>query len=100
MKKILLAAALLVASTVVASAQPVCGDREYIVGKLAEDYAERLVSSGMHWGEDALLEIWASESTGSFTILLTSPQGVSCVVAGGTDFFQHLPAPHVDGDQG
>jgi hypothetical protein len=92
MKNILLAAALLVASTVVALAQPVCGDREYIVGKLAEDYAERLVSSGMHWGEEALLEIWAYESTASFTILLTSPQGVSCVVAGGTDFFIRDPA--------
>jgi hypothetical protein len=96
MKKFLFAAALLAASAIVASAQPVCSDREYIVGKLAEDYSERIVASGMHRGEDSLLEIWAAESTGSFTILLTSPQGISCIVAGGTDFFiRHPEAAHL-----
>ncbi|MDJ0631080.1 MAG: hypothetical protein QNJ44_22675 [Rhodobacter sp.] len=35
-----------------------------------------------------LFEIWASEATGTWTVLLTRPDGTSCVMATGTHWFR------------
>ncbi len=63
-----------------------CAPREAIVERLAAVYAESLTARGLQTGE-LLLEVWASAETGTFTVLMTSTNGVSCVVAAGTDFF-------------
>ena len=47
-----------------------------------------------------MVEVWASEKTGTFTMLLTSAEGVSCVVAVGTNFFTQPPVELAEGLKG
>ena len=74
------------------AAQANCGAREHVITKLQRDYSETLVAGGLQGNRNVqtMVEVWASEKTGTFTMLLTSPEGVSCVVAVGTDFFSEL----------
>ena len=67
-----------------------CGVRETVVAKLQNSYSESLVAGGLQGNKNVqtMVEVWASEKTGTFTVILTNPQGISCVVATGTDFFK------------
>lgn len=69
-------------------------DRDTLIERLQSMYSERLTAGGLQKGRSAqqVMEIWASDKTGSFTVLVTSPQGISCVVATGTDYFAAKPA--------
>src|SRR6056297_3862240 len=53
-----------------AAAQGNCGVRDDIVKVLAEKYAENHHASGLQ-SAAAMVEIWASEETGTWTILVT-----------------------------
>ena len=64
-----------------AVAQPTCGDRETFLVKLEESFAERPIAMGLT-NKGAVLEVFASKS-GSWTFLVTMPDGVTCVVASG-----------------
>lgn len=66
-----------------------CAQRDVVVKRLADLYAERLTAGGLQHSQStrSVMEIWTSTETGSFTVLVTSPQGISCVVATGTDYF-------------
>ncbi len=67
-----------------------CAMRKDVVQKLQSRYSEELTVGGLQKSRDSqtVLEIWASARTGTFTVLITKPNGVSCIVAAGTDFFQ------------
>ena len=58
-----------------------------------------LVAGGLQANQNVqtMVEVWASEKTGTFTMLLTSPEGVSCVVAIGTDFFTRPTTDAIEG---
>lgn len=71
------------ASVVSVSAMPHCGDRDTVVSALGDLYGEHHVASGLQ-SSTGLLEIWSSGDGGSWTILLTRPDGVTCVMASGT----------------
>ena len=60
------------------AAQGLCGDRDTMVRKLDEKYGE--VRRGFGVAGGVLIEVWASEATGAFTILQTYTTGVGCVV--------------------
>ena len=70
------------AITPAAQAQIACGEREAIVKQLSETHHEIRKGSGLA-GQAALFEIWASNATGSWTILKTTPNGFACVMAVG-----------------
>ena len=74
-----------------------CGERDYFVDKLSETYAEEPVAGGLQ-SEDSLVEIWASEETGTFTILVTDPSGLSCVAFTGDTFQKSAPLQAVKGE--
>ena len=101
MKKFLLAAAIsvLCIAPVAASAQSQnCAPRERVVERLASQYGETRQSRGL--GNNALVEIWANteeDSTGSWTITVTRPNGVTCLIASG-QAFETLNEPLVEGD--
>ena len=38
------------------------------------------------WGGGAMVETFASLETGTWTIVVTPPEGLSCLVSSGTDF--------------
>lgn len=67
-----------------------CGSRDAMVEALQSSYAERLTAAGLQQTQPAatVLEVWSSDTTGSFTVLITHPTGISCVVATGSDFMQ------------
>ena len=65
--------------------QPVCGDRASLVSQLESKYGEARRAVGLQ-GDSSLLEIFASEDTGTWTILFTRPDGVTCAVAAGQEW--------------
>ena len=73
----------LVAGT--ASAQAICGKRDDIVAQLEKKYGETRRSVGVQEGR-GVVEVYASASTGSWTILITNPRGMSCLMAAGEAF--------------
>ncbi len=68
-----------------AEAQMVCGEREAIVAQLERKYGETRRSFGLQQGR-AVVEVYASEKTGSWTILVTDTAGKSCLMATGEAF--------------
>ena len=66
-----------------------CAKRDQIVDRLQSKYTETLTGRGIQGSNDKtmILEIWASPETGTYTVLLTSAQGISCVMAAGTHWF-------------
>lgn len=70
-----------------------CGVREDIISKLSDSYNESLAVGGLQTnrGVQSVMEIWASQETGSYTIIVTHADGLSCIVAVGTDF--HIETP-------
>jgi hypothetical protein len=59
-----------------------CAERAEVVARLAERFGETLRSVGLQRG-DAVVEVYSSEATGTWTILLTRPDGLTCLLAAG-----------------
>lgn len=94
------AAAILLATTtdVAAQGNPNCGPREAVVNRLAEGYGETRQSIGIG-ANNAVVEVFASAETGSWTITVTRPGGPTCLVASGQAFeelAEALPANESD----
>ena len=74
-----------VAVPTAASAQTVCGKRDNIIKQLEAKYGETRRSLGVQQGR-GVVEVYASTETGSWTILVTDPRGMSCLMAAGEAF--------------
>ncbi len=77
-----------------ARAGPPCGPREQVVAHLAEKYAETRRAVGLA-GNNSVMELYAAETTGTWTIAVTTPEGVTCLMASGQGFqavTEELPA--------
>ncbi len=81
----LLASAAAAALPPEAMAQEACASRDAIVAKLNNELGEIRVD-GAAAGPSAFYEFYASESSGTWTILLSGVNGVSCVMAVGRDW--------------
>jgi hypothetical protein len=81
------AAALYLATTTDVAAQTGrnCAQREAVIGRLADGYGETRQSVGLG-SSNAVVEIYASPETGSWTITVTMPGGLTCLVASGQSF--------------
>lgn len=64
-----------------ANAQMVCGQHTDVISKLKNSYEEQPVGMGLST-DGGLIEIYSSEN-GTWTILITRPSGVACLVAAG-----------------
>lgn len=87
------------AAAVGASAQTAtCYDRKALIAKLDERFGETRRSAGLAeaLGMVAIFEVWASDTTGTWTLLKSLPNGETCVVATG-EGWQDFPAV-VSGD--
>ncbi len=82
MKKLLLALALFAGSSSIVAAQMLCVDRVDMLNRLASEYGEELIEVKMI-EEHGLLEVLKSRTQGTWTLLLTKPGGISCVLATG-----------------
>ncbi len=62
-----------------------CGERERIVAHLERKYGETRRSIGLQQ-DSRLVEVFANAESGSWTILITTPHGVSCLIAAGSAY--------------
>ena len=69
-----------------------CAPRDGMVKELKSLYKEELTARGLQ-SADALIEIFTSTETGSYTVLLSRPDGVSCIVSSGTHWLTSEPEP-------
>jgi hypothetical protein len=70
--------------------QAVCGDRNEIVARLENGYQESTSGVGLS-ATGGLVELYTSEK-GTWTLMLTQPNGVSCLIAAG-DNWEHVDSP-------
>ena len=59
-----------------------CGPRYAVLKRLAKSYGEVQQSQGLG-ANNAIIEVFASSTTGSWTITVTMPTGLTCLVASG-----------------
>jgi hypothetical protein len=69
-----------------------CAERARIAERLETEYSEQLVGGGMQ-SQTGLIEVWAATTGATWTILMTRPDGTSCVMATGTDWVTPKPVP-------
>lgn len=77
-----------------AHAAPQCGKRDMVVAQLTERFGETRRGMGIA-ANNSVMEMFASEASGSWTITVTMPDGVTCLVASGQGFetmAEELPA--------
>lgn len=75
-----------------------CGPREQVVDGLANRYGETRQSIGIGVN-NSVVETFASDDTGTWTITITSANGLTCLVASGQSFeelAEALPEPGND----
>ncbi len=89
------AAALAFAAAGPAEAQSVCGDRAEIIKVLGNKYQELPAAFGIA-GQRNLAELFVSKS-GSWTMLMTQPQGVTCILATGQSWEALPPSQKLTG---
>ena len=70
----------------------ICATRESLVVRLEALFQETLTARGLQSG-NALIEVFASKETGSYTILMTRPDGISCIMSAGSHWMTIKPSP-------
>lgn len=77
-----------------AEGRPNCAERETVVAELAGRYGETRRGIGLA-ANNAVMEVFASAETGTWTITVTLASGVTCLVASGQNYetlAEQLPA--------
>jgi hypothetical protein len=73
-----------------AYAAPTCGPRQAVVAALKGNFGESVVARGYSADPSgqiaAVMETWVNATNGSWTVLMTTPAGVSCIAASGGRF--------------
>lgn len=87
--------AILIATRPLHAEDAACGIRDRVLDHLAATYGERRQALGLA-GASQMVEVYASDSTGTWTLLVTSASGVTCMVAAGTGFA--IDPPPIAGD--
>ena len=78
----LLALALLLGVQSSASAQSVCASHAEVMKQLGSAYSEAQVAIGLA-SNGGVVEVFSTDDGSSWTIVMTMPTGMSCVVASG-----------------
>ena len=90
-----LACAVLFGSAATAQTQN-CAPREVVVERLADRFGETRQSMGLG-ANNAMVEVFASPTSGTWTIIVTSAHGITCLVASGQAFETLAEALPADG---
>ena len=77
--------ALLVATQHAYSQQRNCGTRDKVIEHLTGQYGEARQGMGLA-ANNAVVEVFASSETGTWTSIVTNTRGVTCLVASGQSF--------------
>jgi hypothetical protein len=62
-----------------------CGKREEMLSHLSQKYSEKPVAMGLATN-GSVVEVLSSKSSGSFTIVYTMPNGMTCLMAAGSNW--------------
>ncbi|OZB17090.1 MAG: hypothetical protein B7X55_06840 [Rhodobacterales bacterium 34-62-10] len=73
-----------------------CAPRDRVVERLAATYGETRRSMGLG-ANNAVVEVFASDTSGSWTITVTLPTGLTCLVASGQAFETMADVPPAPG---
>lgn len=95
----LMSAGLLLGAASLAQAQTGqhCAPRDQVVQRLASKYGETRQSMGLGHN-NAMMEVFASLESGSWTITVTMANGITCLVASGQAFEELAEALPPKGD--
>ncbi len=63
--------------------EPVCADRQVLVDVLEGNWGETRQGYGLVNGADAVIEMFANAETGTWSLVLTMPDGQSCLSVAG-----------------
>ncbi|MGB3314224.1 MAG: hypothetical protein WBB85_07410 [Albidovulum sp.] len=77
-----------------AEGRPNCAARDTVVTELADRYGETRHGIGLA-ANNAVMEVFASAETGTWTITVTLTNGMTCLIASGQNYealAEHLPA--------
>ncbi|WP_424942134.1 hypothetical protein [Aliiroseovarius crassostreae] len=76
-----------------------CAPRPAVVERLTDTYGETRQSIGLATN-NMVVEVFASNESGTWTITVTNPQGVTCLVAAGRSFetLDEEPTPAMLGE--
>ncbi|MEM6617938.1 MAG: hypothetical protein AAF761_04855 [Pseudomonadota bacterium] len=85
------------AAPALAQGNGTCGPRDEFVQQLENRFMETSKGVGLA-SADQVVEFWSSEENGTFSILITYPNGVSCMMASGQNWTD-LPGEPVSGPQ-
>ncbi|MEX2455612.1 MAG: hypothetical protein WD470_12960 [Rhodospirillaceae bacterium] len=86
MGKFAAVAALIASASIPAAAQqPSCAKRSDILSHLASRYTEAPVAIGVA-NNGGIVEVLSSETGSSWTIIITMPNGATCMVAAGENW--------------
>ncbi len=80
-----------------AEGRQTCAARDMVVQKLHDRFGEELKSLGLHQN-DGIVEVYSSDATGTWTILMTRPDGMSCLIAAGQLWEQDAKPVEKPGD--
>lgn len=72
-------------ATQIGHSAPQCAPRADVVETLAQRYGETRHSQGIA-ANNTLMELFASDATGTWTLTVTTPDGTTCLVASGEGF--------------
>lgn len=67
-----------------AQGRVLCGQRDNVVASLENKFSESRISVGLA-NNGAVIEVYASKK-GSFTIIVSQPNGLSCLIAAGQNW--------------
>ncbi len=71
-----------------------CAPRDTVTAHLTDKYGETRRGIGLA-GQGAVMEVYAADATGTWTILMTLPNGTTCMIASGQGYestSEELPA--------
>ncbi len=71
------------------AAGPTCGDRTSLLKVLVEKYKEKPRALGLSSTGKAMFEVYTSK-TGTWTIVMTTTAGVTCIMAAGNSWEEAL----------
>lgn len=77
--------AAVLAATQIAHSAPQCDSRDAVTALLADRYGESRRAVGIA-GETAVMELFAAEGTGTWSITMTLPDGRTCLMASGSNY--------------
>lgn len=73
-----------------ANAQQICVDRDFAIKHLETKFSEYVIGRGIVNNGKAMLEVTVNQKTGAWSVIISEPNGMTCLYATGDDW-QTIP---------